>query len=109
MSGKIVILNKSLCGLKKASRQWHAHLTRCLLSSEFVQCLADACVCRLMEVGRVVMTIVVHVDDIFAEGEKARCDQFGRDLNQMVPVKNLGEFSLVLGVFLREGLGEGGC
>ena len=61
-----------------------------------------------MEVGGIVMTIVVHVDDIFAEGEKARCEQFGRDLNQMVPVKNLGEFSLVLGVFLREGLGEGG-
>ena len=37
------------------------------------------------------MTIVVHVDDIFAAGEKARCDQFGRDLDRMVPVKNLGE------------------
>ena len=47
-----------------------------------MQCLADACVFRLMEVGRVVMTIVVNVDDIFAVGEKPRYDQFGRDLNQ---------------------------
>ena len=39
----------------------------------FVQYLADACVFRLME-GSVVMTIVVHVDDIFAVGERARCD-----------------------------------
>ena len=57
----------------------------------FVQCLADACVFQLMEVDRVVMTIVVHVDDMFAVGEKAWYSQFGRDLDQMVPVKNLGE------------------
>ena len=57
MSGKIVRLNKSLYGLRQASRQWHAHVTRCLLSLGFVQCLADACVFRLMEIGRVVMTV----------------------------------------------------
>ena len=38
----------------------------------FLQCLADACVFRLMEEGSVLMTIVVHVDDIFAVGEKER-------------------------------------
>lgn len=91
LSGMIVKLCKSLYGLKQASRQWHAHLTRCLLVLGFLQCLADACVFRLMEEGRVVMIIVIHVDDIFAVGEKQRCDQFGRDLNEMVPVKNLGE------------------
>ena len=72
---KIVVrLNKSLHGLKQASRQWHAHLTECLLALGFVQYLADACFFRLMEDGSVVMTIVVHVDDIFAVGERARCD-----------------------------------
>ena len=91
MPGKIVRLDRSLNGLTQASRQWHAHLATCLLRLRFVQCLADACVFRLMEAGRVVMTIVVHVDDVFAVEKKARCDQFSRDLNQMVPVKNLGE------------------
>ena len=61
-----------------------AHLTRCLQSLGFLQCLADACVFRLMEERSVAMTIVVHVDGIFAVGEE-RCDEFGRDLNQMVP------------------------
>ena len=99
LSGKIVRPNKSLYGLKQASRQWHAHLTRCLLTLGFLQCLADACVFRLMEDERVVMTIVVHVDDIFAVGEKTRCDRFGRDWNQMVPVKNFGELRWYSGCF----------
>ena len=30
--GKIVMLNKSMYGVKQASRQWHAHLTKCLLA-----------------------------------------------------------------------------
>ena len=38
MSGKIVRLNKSLYGLKQASRTWHAHLTTCLSRLGFEQC-----------------------------------------------------------------------
>ena len=33
----------------------------------------------------------MHVDDIFAVGLKSRCDAVRDELNQMVPVKNLGE------------------
>ena len=99
LSGTIARLNKSLYGLKQASRQWHAHLTRCLLTLGLLQCLADACVFRSTEDDRVVMTIVVHEDDIFGVGEKTRCDQFGTDLNQMVPVKNLGELRWYSGCF----------
>ncbi|CAB1112502.1 unnamed protein product [Ectocarpus sp. CCAP 1310/34] len=91
LSGMIVKLNKSLYGLKQASRQWHSHLARCLICLGFIQCMADTCVFRLIEEGRVVVTLVVHVDFIFSIGEEERCDQFGRDLNTMVPVKNLGD------------------
>lgn len=45
------------------------------------------------------MSIVVHVEDIFAVGEEARSEQFGRDLDQMVPVKNLGELRSYSGCF----------
>ena len=54
-----------------------------------------------MEVGGVLMTIVVHVDDIFAVGGKARCDQFDRNLDQTVPVKNLGELRWYSGCFCK--------
>ena len=65
----------------------------------FEQCLADSCVFRLIRGGIVVLILVVHVDDIFAVGEKERCDQFGEDLNRMVPVKNLGELKWYSGCF----------
>ena len=52
---------------------------------------------RLVENGTVSMGVVVHVDDIFSVGRKSRCDQFGRDLNQYVPITNLGELRLYAG------------
>ena len=84
-------LNKSLYGLKQASRSWHAHRTTCLKTLGFQQCSADACVFRLVEEGRVAIIAVVHVDDMFAVGLKSRCDVFRDELNRMVPVKNLCE------------------
>ena len=91
MSGKVVRLNKSLYGLKQASRTWHAHLTTCLLRLGFEQCLTDVSVFRLIEDGCVTITAVVHVDDIFAVGQKERCDRLCVDLYRTIPVKNLGE------------------
>lgn len=45
--------------------------------------------------GNVVITaVVVHADGLFAAGDKDRCDRLGRDLEEMVPVKNLGELRL---------------
>ncbi|CAB1112668.1 unnamed protein product [Ectocarpus sp. CCAP 1310/34] len=91
LSGMIVKLGKSLYGLRQASRQWHAMLNRCLVALGFEQCMAYACVFRLIEGGCVVLILVVHVYDIFAVGERERCDTFDADLDKSVPVKNLGE------------------
>ena len=91
LSGKVVRVNKSLYGLKQASRTWHAHLTMCLENLGFEQCMSDVCVFRWIENGRVSITAVVHVDDIFAVGLKDRCDVLCDDLNHQIPVKNLGE------------------
>ncbi|CAB1120726.1 unnamed protein product [Ectocarpus sp. CCAP 1310/34] len=99
LSGMIVKLGKSLYGLRQASRQWHAMLKSCLVELGFEQCMADACVFRLIEDGCIGLTLVVHVDDIFAVGEKERCDKFGADLNKPMPVKNLGELRWYSGCF----------
>ena len=64
MSGKVVRLNRSLYGLKQASRSWHNHLLTHMKSLGFEQRPADACVMRLIESGSVSIVTVVHVDDI---------------------------------------------
>ena len=52
----------------------------------------DRCMCfPFVEDGRVAITAVVHVEDIFAVGQKERCDRLCVDLNQTIPVKNLGD------------------
>ena len=37
------------------------------------------------------ITSIVHVDDIFAVGQKERCDRLCVDLNRTITVKNLGD------------------
>ena len=91
LSGKVVQLNKSLYGLKQASRTWHAHLATCLKSLGFEQSMTYVCVFRLIEDGCVAITAVVHVDAMFAVGQKQRCDRLCVDLNRTIPVKNLGD------------------
>ena len=91
MSGKVVRLNRSLHGLKQEPRSCHNHLLSHMKSLGFEQSLADACVLRLVDSGTVSIVTVVHVDDIFAVGRNARCDQFCEDLNRLVPINNLGE------------------
>ena len=53
--------------------------------------MTDVCVFRLIEDGRVSITAVVHVNDIFAVGQKERCDRPCVDLNLTIPVKSLGD------------------
>ena len=84
--------------MRQALRQWYAMLKKCLLVLGFEQCLADSCVFCLIRGGIVVLILVVHEDGIFAVG-KETCDQFGEDLNRMVPVKNLGELKWYSGCF----------
>ena len=51
--------------------------------------MTDVRVFRLVEDGRVAITAVVHVDDIFAVGQTERYDRLCVDLNRTIPVKNL--------------------
>ena len=91
MSSKIVMLKRSLYGLKQASRSRHKHLVTHMKSLGFEQSPVDACVMRLIESDPVSMVTVVHVDDVFALGVKSRYSQFCEELIGFVQVHNQGE------------------
>lgn len=84
----IVKLIKSFSDLRQVYRD--AMLNQCLVALGVEQRQADPYDFLLVENGRVVMILVVHVDDIFAVGDRKRCDEFGQELNKPVPVKNMG-------------------
>ena len=74
-SGKVVKLNKSVYGLKQASRRWAMHLGDVIVRKMGMeQCKVDPCVFRLIRDGVVVMIVCVHVDDITVAGESEACD-----------------------------------
>ena len=98
LSGMVVRLGRSLYGLRQASHTWHQHLVRGVKCLGFEQCAADACIMRLVEKGAIVMAVVGHVDGIFSYGLKSRREKSIRDLNEYVPISNLGELRLYAGI-----------
>ena len=96
LSGNVMRLGRSLYGLKQASRTWHKKLVSVMKLLGFEPCPADNCVMRLVTNGKLEMAVVVHVDDIMSVGDQARCEQFGRDLNEHFPVKFLGDLLIAM-------------
>ena len=90
LSGKVVRLNKALCGLKQSGRSLYKLLPSTLVECGFEQCLVDQCVFRLIWNGEVVPMLVVHVDDIKIAATKKVTDSVVAGLNKRFPTKHLG-------------------
>lgn len=97
MSGKIYVVNiiEPLCLRLEASVEVVAQSHDYVHGLGFEQCPAGACAMRLIEPGLTrIVTVVVHVDAIFAGGRDGRRDQFCKDLNRLVSINTLGELRL---------------
>ena len=69
----------------------------------FGRCLCFSCDGKQQSI----LTLAVHVFDTFAVESVKRCDRFGRDLNKLIPVKNLGEVRWYSGLHHERGWEKG--
>ena len=60
-------LQKSIYGLKQASRSWNIHFDQAIKLFGFIQNLDEPCVYKKSE-GKVVAFLVLYMDDIFLIG-----------------------------------------
>ncbi|CAB1120053.1 unnamed protein product [Ectocarpus sp. CCAP 1310/34] len=97
MSEKVVRLNKSLYGLKQASRTFYKRLVSELKRIGFEQSMSDPCVLRFMMGDEVVGMVAIHVDDILYAGTKSLAEVVVAALGDSLPTKNLGEVKFFLG------------
>ena len=97
---RVCKLQKSIYGLKQASRSWNIRFDQAIKSFGFCQNSDESCVYMKSEGDKVVL-LVLYVDDIFL---------LGRDIGMLSTVKvwlaktfdieDLGEASYILGIKL---------
>ena len=91
-------LNKSIYGLKQASRCWYDTLDNFLKESKYKQCTADSCI-YMKRVGGQYMCIAVYVDDILIASNCIAMLQDEKNLLQeCFNTKDLGEAHYCLGI-----------
>ena len=61
---KVCLLKKSLYGLKQTPRQWYRRFDEFLLKTGFVRSGYDSCVYMLKNGEKVILYLLLYVDDI---------------------------------------------
>ena len=93
-------LQKSIYGLKHASRSWNIHFDQAVKSFGFTQNLDEPCVYKESK-GKVVAFLVLYVDDILLIGNNVRMlSTVNVWLANTLVMKDLGEASYILGIKL---------
>ena len=91
-------LNKSLYGLKQASRSWNIRFDEVIKSYGFEQCQDESCVYKKSN-GNVVVFLVLYVDDILLIGNNVKVlSDVKVWLSEQFQMKDLGEASYILGI-----------
>ena len=85
-------LQKAMYGLVHAGLLWSKQVSLELAARGFEQCQADPCVFRRVLRGKVVVIIVVYMEDLLVANETKRDgEQVIHDLRSCFPIKDLGE------------------
>ena len=91
-------LNKSIYGLKQASRQWYLKFDRIITQNGFKENIVDRCI-YLRVIGSSYIFLVLYVDDILlASNDSDLLIETKHMLSTHFDMKDLSEASYVLGI-----------
>ena len=91
-------LQRSIYGLKQASRSWNIHFNKTIEKFEFVKCEEEPCVYKKVS-GSAIIFLVLYVDDILLIGNDIPTLQGTKIwLSEQFSMKDLGEAVYILGI-----------
>lgn len=94
--GKVLLIRRSLYGLKQAARDWHERCIKELRKLGFEQTLSDPCMLRHPTRN---ITLLIYVDDIcIAARSIDQVKWFKNEFQKVFKVKDLGEMKKILGI-----------
>src|SRR3954468_1098724 len=95
---KVCKLQRSIYGLKQASRSWNQHSDKVIKSFGFIQTYGEACIYKkVSEIS--VAFLILYVDDILLIGNDVDLLNSVKDyLNNSFSMKDLGEVAYILGI-----------
>ena len=96
--GKVYELQRSIYGLKQASRSWNIRFDETVKTFGFLQLEDEPCVYKLIHEGKVVF-LILYVDDILLIGnDVGKLSEVKLWLAKQFDMKDLGEAAFVLGI-----------
>lgn len=91
-------LNKSLYGLKQASRAWYQKMDQALIDMHFKRLQTDACV-YVHRTGTLVIFVALYVDDLLLlSNSLSKLNSLKEELAGRFEMKDLGEAHFILGI-----------
>jgi transposase InsO family protein len=100
-------LNKSIYGLKQASRQWYIKFSKVIVTFGFTENIVDQCV-YLKESGSKFIILMLYVDDILlATNDMKLLSETKQFLTSHFDMKDMGEAAQVLGIEIRRDRAKG--
>ncbi|KAK6149332.1 hypothetical protein DH2020_016857 [Rehmannia glutinosa] len=95
-------LNKSIYGLKQASRQWYFKFHEVITSFVFEENIMDECIYRKVN-GSKICFLVLYVDDILlATNDKGLLYEVKQFLSKNFDMKDMGELNFFLGLQIKQ-------